>query len=153
MTIASKTRTDLPGPLYLDASALVKLYLPEFDSPVLNRLLLGRRDALISDLGVTEVVSSLARRCREGGIQREAVLRLRRELLRNIEAGVYRRVELVPDVYRDSERLLLSLGNVAIRAADALHLALAVSGGAATVCTYDRRLTEATKAIGLHAYP
>jgi uncharacterized protein with PIN domain len=58
--------TRLTGPVYVDASALVKLYFPDSDSARLNRRLAGRRDFVASDLAVTEVVSSLARRQRDG---------------------------------------------------------------------------------------
>lgn len=145
--------SDLPGPVYFDASALVKLYLPESDSARLNRLVAGRRDTLVSDLTVTEIVSSLCRRRREGGVSAQIVDRIRRELLSHLDGGVYTRVELVPAVHREAERLLRSIEKVALRAADALHLALALSGEAGTVLTFDRRLADAARASGLAAYP
>jgi predicted nucleic acid-binding protein len=49
--------------------------------------------------------------------------------------------------------MLLSVEGVALRAADALHLALAVSGDASSVLTYDRRLASAAGAIGLNVFP
>jgi predicted nucleic acid-binding protein len=145
--------TDLPGPLYCDASALVKLYLPERESGTLNRLVAGRRDLLVSDLSITEIVSSLSRRRREGAVEPATVSRLHRALLGHMEAGIYRRVELVSATHREAERMLLSFDGVALRAADALHLALAVSGDAASVLTYDRRLASAAGAIGLNVFP
>ena len=144
---------ELSGPLYFDASALVKLYLPEPDSASLNRLVAGRRDALVSDLVVTEIVSSLCRRRREGSVSPQIVDRVRREILSHLDDGVYARVELVPAVHREAERLLASIDKVALRAADALHLALALSGGAATVLTFDRRLADAARASGLGVHP
>lgn len=51
----------LPGPLYCDTSALVKLYVPESGSDELNRTVEGRDDLLVSDLAVTEIVSALSR--------------------------------------------------------------------------------------------
>ena len=144
---------DLPGPLYCDASALVKLYLPEPESGTLNRLVAGRRDLLVSDLSITEIVSSLSRRRREGAVETAKVSRLHRALLGHMEAGIYRRVELVSATHREAERMLLSVEGVALRAADALHLALAVSGDASSVLTYDRRLASAASAIGLNVFP
>lgn len=58
---------DWTGPLYLDASALVKIYMPEPGSDELDAALQGRDDLVISDLAVTEVISALTRRRREGG--------------------------------------------------------------------------------------
>lgn len=83
MATASKRRPEprLTGPLYLDASALVKLYLPESESDDLNRLLVGRHDVVVSDLAVTEIVSSLCQRRREGSLTTAVVSRLHRALL------------------------------------------------------------------------
>ena len=58
----------LPGPVYFDSSALIKLYVPEPGSDELNRSVEGRNDLLVSDLALTEVVSAVARRLREGGL-------------------------------------------------------------------------------------
>ena len=152
-TTESKSGEILPGPLYLDTSALVKLYIPEPESAGLNREILGRRDLLISDLTVTEIVSSLCRRRREGALDTRIVTRLQRAVLNHIEIGVYRRVDLGPAIHREAERFLMSVERAPLRAADALHLALAVSGEAASVLTYDRRLGAAARAIGLTVFP
>lgn len=143
----------LPGPLYCDASALVKLYVPETGSDDLNRALRGRGDLLVSDLAITEIVSSLARRRRERALTASIAARLHRAILSHTEKGVYRRVELLPATHREAERLLMAVESVALRAADALHLALAVSGDAASVLTYDRRLADAARSIGMAAFP
>jgi len=68
-----------------------------------------------------------------------------------VDAGFYRRVEIIPAIHREAERLLFSLDAVPLRAADALHLALAISAEAATLLTYDRRLAEAALTVGLTA--
>jgi predicted nucleic acid-binding protein len=143
----------LSGPIYCDASALIKLYVPEEGSDELNRTILGRGDLLISDLSITEIVSSLSRRRREGALTSSVAVRLHRAILGHAEKGLYRRVELFAATHRDAERLLLSAEAVPLRAADALHLALAVSGEAASVLTYDRRLSDAARSIGLAVFP
>lgn len=135
--------------MYFDASALVKLYLPEPGSDELNEVVAGRSDLLVSDLAATEIASSLSRRRRDGVLNAEAIVRLHRALLAHVDAGFYRRVELIPAIHREAERLLFSLAAVPLRAADALHLALAISAEAATLLTYDRRLAEAALAVGL----
>ncbi len=148
-----RSASALAGPLYCDASALVKLYMPEADSDKLNRSLRGRSDLLVSDLAITEIVSSLARRRREGALEASIAGRLHRAILGHTEKGVYRRVELLPATHREAERLLLAVDSVPLRAADALHLALAVSADAACVLTYDRRLADAARSVGLCAFP
>jgi predicted nucleic acid-binding protein len=143
----------LPGPLYCDASALVKLYVPEVESDELNRTIRGRGDLILSDLSITEIVSSLARRRREGALTASIAARLHRAILSHAEKGLYQRVELLPATHRDAERLLLSAESVPLRAADALHLALAMSGDAASLLTYDGRLADAARSIGLTVFP
>jgi len=144
---------ELAGPLYCDASALVKLYVPEAESEELNRAVERRRDLLVSDLSVTEIISSLGRRRREGALDASIASRLHRAILGHVDAGLYRRVELVPAVHREAERLLLSIDAVPLRASDALHLALAISGDAASLLTYDRHLASAASSIGLGVFP
>jgi predicted nucleic acid-binding protein len=57
------------------------------------------------------------------------------------------------DVHRRAEHLLLALEGTSLRAADALHLALATSGRAASLATFDTRLAAAARARGLAVYP
>ena len=71
----------------------------------------------------------------------------------HLDGGVYGRVELVPEVHREAERILVSIDKVPLRAADALHLALALSGGAASVMTFDRRMADAVRTVGLSVLP
>jgi predicted nucleic acid-binding protein len=57
------------------------------------------------------------------------------------------------EVHRRAEQLLLNLVETPLRAADALHLALAISARAASVASFDARLGAAARAIGLATYP
>lgn len=134
---------------YLDASALVKLLLPEAGSTELNRVLAGRERVLISDLAVTETTSALARRRREGVLTGDVAAKVHRKMLALVEDGFARAVSLDPAVHRRAERLLLTIDTVALRAADALHLALALSSGATIMASYDERLTAAATQSGL----
>jgi hypothetical protein len=143
---------DLIGRLYVDASALVKLFVPEPESDELNRLLAGRRDLIVSDLAVTEIVSAAARRQRSGELAAGDVRRLHRAILGDLEAGHFLAARLTPETHREAERYLLHL-QVALRAADALHLALAAAEEAQTLVTFDDRLREAAGAAGLAVAP
>jgi uncharacterized protein len=139
--------------VYVDASALAKLYFHESDSDALNARLIERRDLVASDLAVTEVVSALARRQREGIIHVTLVRRTQRAMLDHLTDGVFQRVELTPDCHRVAERLLMQLIQVPLRAADALHLSLCAASDCATMLTYDLRLANAARAMGLAVYP
>jgi uncharacterized protein len=146
-------RAGLPGPLYCDTSALLKLYLPEPGSDEFNAVVEGRDDVLVSDLAVTEFVSALARRLRQGSLAQEAARRLHDAILGRLDEGVYRRVELTRHVHRRAEQFLLSLPGTPLRAADALHLALATTARAASLASFDARLTATARAVGLAIYP
>jgi predicted nucleic acid-binding protein len=143
----------LPGPLYCDTSALLKLYLPEPGSDEFNEVVQGRDDVLVSDLAVTEITSALARRLRQKSLTREAARRLQHAILGRLDEGGYHRVELTRDVHRRAEHVLLSLPATPLRAADALHLALATSARAASLASFDARLAAAARAAGLAVYP
>jgi predicted nucleic acid-binding protein len=66
-------------PVYLDASALVKLFVPEPESDDLDQALAGLTDAIVSDLSLTEMTSAVGRRTREQRLTREEAQRLYRE--------------------------------------------------------------------------
>ena len=141
----------MPGPLYCDTSALLKLYLPEPGSGEFNRTVEGRDDLLVSDLAVTEVASALSRRLRQGLLTREVVRRVQHAIVGRLD-DVYQRVELTRDVHRRAEHFLLTLTETPLRAADALHLALATSARAASMASFDVRLVAAARAVGLATY-
>ncbi len=144
MAIASS----LPGPIYLDTSALVKIYLAEPESDDVDQLLIGRQDLFISDLVVTEIISAAARRRRDGSLEAKAVQRLRSKILEDIESGVFLKIDLPAAVFREAERILLAVDVLALRAADAIHLALALSAEAQSVLTFDGRMAEAATLMG-----
>ena len=132
---------------------MLKLYLPEPGSDEFNRAVQGRVDLLVSDLAVTEVVSALARRLHQGGLTPAAARRVQHAVVGRLDEGTFGRVELTRDVHRRAEHFLLSLTATPLRAAAALHLALATSGRAASMASFDARLGAAARAIGLATYP
>jgi predicted nucleic acid-binding protein len=140
---------EIPGPVYLDASAWVKLYIPEPHSDTLNGALLGRTDLFVSDLGATEVAAALGRACREHRLDRIVARRLHRRVRGDVAKGVVQRLDLTPKVHLEAERLLLGADVVPLRAADALHIALASLSNMVTVVTYDPRLAASARSAGL----
>ena len=135
-------------PVYLDASALVKLFVPESESDELNQALAGLTDVIVSDLALTEMASALGRRTREQLLTREEAQRLYREASKLHASSLH--AELTPPIHRRAERLMLSLA-IPLRALDALHLATALDAEAATVVTFDPRLRVAAATQGLFA--
>jgi predicted nucleic acid-binding protein len=141
------------GPLYLDASALAKLYLPELGSEELDAALSGRRDLVVSDLAITEIVSAFARRCREGTASSDAARQLHGTILRDMRAGIYLHVDLHSTIHMEAERLLLSATDVPMGTSHALHLALASSARASAIITYDAGMAAVASSFGLSAHP
>ncbi len=139
------------GPIYLDASALVKLLVPEPESDTLNQALMGAEDVVLSDLALTEMASALGRRTREGLLTPAESRRLYREAERL--ASMCGRAELTPPVHRLAERLLLTSGEVPLRALDALHVAMALDARAATLVTFDPRMRDAAASQGVFVAP
>jgi predicted nucleic acid-binding protein len=138
---------------YLDASALVRLYVEDQAIPALSKHLAGRRDLLTSDLAITEFISAVCRLRREGLFGVEASTRAYRELVSHIRQGAFRVMEFHPAVHRGAEERLLAAEGIALRASDALHLAAALLSGCTTMITYDRRLGEASRRHGLAVFP
>jgi len=136
--------------LYVDSSALAKLYVPEAESEKLDAYLRGRIGLMISELAITEVLSAVARRKREGELQPELANRIRDAVLADADSGSFARLHLDPAVHREAERLLLAVTSMPLRTLDALHLALAFSGAATHVLTFDRRMREAALQSGLN---
>jgi len=133
--------------IYLDSSALAKLYVPEPESDTLEAFLRGRRDLMISELGITEMLSAVARRRREGILTAHQALEIRDAVLADADSGSFHRLDMSPVVHREAERLLFNIESVALRALDALHVAVALLGSATHVVTYDVRM----RAGALHA--
>jgi hypothetical protein len=142
---------EMRGPIYLDPSALAKLYLPEPESVDLDRALRGRRDLTVSDLAVTDLLAALAER-QPSRKEASSMQKARLVLLGDLDSGMYRRAEIAPATHRAAERLLAS-ARPPLRAGEALHLALAMTAGVATFLTYDARRAEAARALGLAAFP
>lgn len=131
---------------YLDASALVKLFVPEAESDALNEALLGATDVVVSDLAVTESASALGRRIREGRLTPRAARDLHRRMVVFADRAIA--VETVPSVHHEARRLLVA-SEQPLRTLDALHLALAIDAQATVIITYDPHLRDASVAQGL----
>jgi predicted nucleic acid-binding protein len=137
-------------PLYVDSSALAKLYVPEIDSDDVDSYLRGKVGLMISELTITEVLSAVARRKREGELSSDMANRIRDALLADADSGAFARLHLDPVVHREAERLLLTTTSVPLRTLDALHLALAFSGAATHLLTFDRKMRDAALQSGLN---
>lgn len=130
--------------VYLDASALVKLVVPEAESVPLKDELTHWREKLTSSIALTEVL----RACRSA-----AAAGLDSGLIESIVHEAQALFEGV--VMLDADPPLLRqagvLHPISMRALDAIHLAtaLSVAQELGAMITYDRRLAEAARAHNL----
>ncbi|CAN5578116.1 hypothetical protein BH20CHL6_BH20CHL6_14880 [soil metagenome] len=123
------------GLAYLDASAFVKLAVTERESPSLRRFLRDWPVRASCSILRTEAVRAIRRSAIE------AIQVVREEL---------DRVDLIPI---DDELLqtAAALTPESLRTLDALHLAAALrlAPDLGVMVTYDRRMTEAARALGI----
>jgi predicted nucleic acid-binding protein len=120
---------------YLDSSAIIKLAVAEPESSALRAYLRRRRPLVSSALARTEVLRALLP---FGDI----ALSRGRDVLRRI------------DLIRINERVLEAAGvqePAHLRSLDAIHLATAqlIAGDLAQLITYDNRMVEAARLLGL----
>ena len=133
---------------YFDASALVKRYVDEDHSGTVQRLL-SSGSVATSRLSEVEVVSALARRCREGAFSESERDRIFERVPRDFET--FHVIEIVPEVTALTDALLrrhrLRAGN-SLQLASCLYLS-AKLGRDVSLIGFDSRLTEAAEAEGL----
>lgn len=108
--------------LYLDTSALVKLYVEEAGSADVRRFLDQAPRIMTSRMTYVEARAAFARRCREGALSRGYYAQIIRDLEHEWQAYVLLEV---------TEPIIRTAGDLAerhaLRAYDALHLATALS--------------------------
>jgi len=121
---------------YLDASALVKLVLPEAESPALWAALPGEARLVSSEIAEVEVLRAVVRAGGDGSS--------------DSARGKLESIRFLP-LNRQIRRRACELGPAALRALDAIHIATALDLGEllAGVYAYDVRLTEAARQAGL----
>lgn len=119
--------------VYVDTSALGKMLVESPESAALEDWLGANQDPLVScDLLETEL-RRLA--VREGLDQAEVTKALDHVSLADLDRSVYRQAGLLPMRY--------------LRIVDALHLQAAIRLDADAMLTYDHRLTEAARSLGI----
>ena len=120
---------------YLDASAIVKIIAPERQSDALIAWLLARRPLATSVIARVEVARALLR-MRLGPAAREHALISAIDEIPLSLAVVERAATLMP---------------AEVRSLDAIHLASAIEVGSdlEAFVTYDRRMADAARGLGL----
>lgn len=143
---------------YWDTSALIKLYVPEPDTPYFLELLAGSPGPpLTADIARAEVLCTLYRKEHAGDLGAGAAATLFARFLEDAAAG---RVVLVPnglDVTTQAqalvERAYRRRQPILIRSLDALHVASALAARATTLVATDGRLRDVAVMMGLEVLP
>ena len=135
--------------IYFDTSALVPLVVPERASPMVHAWLAERLDEVlaVSEWTVTEFASALGARARIGTLTSAQAISAWARFRAEVVARCAVLTPAAPDFARAADlSLRFELG---LRAGDALHVAIAVGAGAATLVTLDRAMAAAAGRLGL----
>jgi predicted nucleic acid-binding protein len=136
--------------LYLDTSALVKLYVDEDDAELVRDTVSEARLVGTSEIAYVELRSALARRYREGAIEGVAY----RRVLRDVDADWQQLFLIVVN-----SQLVRDAGGIAeqyrLRAYDAIHLASSLTlqtraEEPVTFACWDKSLQTSAAAAKLH---
>jgi len=139
--------------LYLDTSALVKLYVKEEGSESIRDAIGRARLASTSVIAYVEARAAFARRRREGGLRVSDYRRVIRSL--DVDWPHFVRLEASESLIRDAARLAEVHG---LRAYDAIHLASALVlkqrlGAPVVLGCWDTELKSAAPKAGLQFFP
>lgn len=141
--------------LFLDTSALAKLFVPEAGTAELNAMVSQPdMEIWVSELARLEFQSLVWRRCRERSMDAAQVTSLLAELDQQLEA--WQVIELTPAVLSTARELLAAhAAQHALRTLDAIQLASFVATleeGPATFACADHRLCAVASLRGYVAY-
>jgi predicted nucleic acid-binding protein len=135
--------------LYLDTCVLLALLTPEVHSPAAAAVLEQATETLaFSPWSTTELHSALALKVRTGALSRAEADRALEGFERSLAPSLLS-LELDAQDFRNANACLRGCGT-SLRAADALHLAIA-SGRGATLCSLDAPFVQAAQQLGLAA--
>jgi predicted nucleic acid-binding protein len=135
--------------LYLDTSALAKLYIAEPESELVSKTVEGNGSWLAtSRVSYAEVLSVLARCLRANRLSPAAYRIQKRAFLDDWNAMIV--VELTPEVLLEAGRVIETHG---LRGLDAIHLCSAQWVGQPAFACFDDRLRSAAAAEGLPLAP
>ncbi|HRG57004.1 MAG TPA: type II toxin-antitoxin system VapC family toxin [Lacunisphaera sp.] len=139
--------------LYLDSSALVKLYVREPETAELSAFVRKFSPPLpFSSLHELELTHALERRREEGDLSTIGVNQIIGSLDHDLTQGVLSRPATDwPGTFARAIHLLRQ--HQGLRSLDALHIAHALESGAVWFVTYDRRQGKAAAGEGLKLWP
>jgi predicted nucleic acid-binding protein len=139
--------------IYLDTSYIVKCYVSEPGSEQILAWLEGRRGLVCSWHGRIELYSAFHRHFQAGRLTAAQVRKVTRQLEADEADGIWSWLAVTPALIRQGCCTLAGLDRkTCLRAADALHLAIAADAGCEGLYSHDRHLLEAAAVFGVTAH-
>jgi uncharacterized protein len=144
----------MPG-LYLDSSALTKLYLAELETPHVAQWVREQAEAIpFSFLHELELSSALERRQFAAELTPTGAKRIVRAIEVDLQNGVLRRPTLDwSNVFSTAIRLVRRHGQRGLRSLDSLHIASALQIRPRMLITFDQKQASAAAREGLKVLP
>jgi predicted nucleic acid-binding protein len=133
---------------YADTSALLKLVLPEPESPIIQNYVASAERVLISSLAVLEMRTQIRAFLLGGTLNRQQYPRIERYIAEMCQVEPFRFHELSGAVFRIALEQLVSVPGVHCRTLDRLHLAAMRELGATALVTFDQQQANAARALG-----
>ena len=130
--------------VFFDSSALAKRYVEETGSDRVQDILSSASSLTISVLCVSEIVSALCRRRREGKLSQKQYLAAKEALLADVED-----MDVVNLTDQVIARAVDILEKWPLRSSDSLHIASAAEWSAQLFVSADERQCEAAQDYGL----
>lgn len=127
-----------------DSSAFAKRYIEEAGSQAVEEILQNSVELGLSVICVSEIISALNRRRREGVIEPKDYAQIKQQLVEDISDVML--LDLTPTVIAKSITLL---ENNILRAMDSLHIACAIEWQADLFVSADLRQISAAQGAGL----
>ena len=137
--------------IYLDTSALAKLYLPEPGAEEIAKRVSSQDKPLpYTSLHELELTSALERRAATHDLSRDAVKRVTRAIEADLRNRVLTRTELDwPAVFASALPLLRRHARIGLRTLDGLHLACALQLDCRPLVTCDQAQAKAAALEGI----
>jgi predicted nucleic acid-binding protein len=137
--------------VYLDTSALIKLYVAEAFSTEVERLVTEVDGLVISRLSMLEWHCAMSCRLRVGQISEDYLNLARTEFTRHLSEAYFRIVPFDDTLLIDALRILDSVKPIPLRTLDAIHLTAARNAGVTRIATADRVMADAANQLNLAA--
>lgn len=136
--------------MYVDASVVAKLYFPEADSDLAQRVVSDEMELVCSELLITEFASVASRKHRDKDITARQQDRVQKLFGQHVDEGYLSLIPLTNEELALASDLIRRCQNrAALRTLDAIHLATCIGYSQQPLLTTDRVMITAAKHLGV----